>query len=186
VKDIPGFGTFHLAIADPPWSYKNSGCRGAAADQYATMTVDEICGLPVPDLMAKDSVLLLWATWPNLPEAFRVMASWDFTYITGFPWVKVTNVYRDLWDDVQIKVKYGVGFWARGTTEVVMIGRRGDVHPPDGGFIGLLSPNLRHSRKPDDLYAYADSIPGPRIELFARRPRPGYTAWGKEAPRVER
>ena len=73
---LSGFGTFRVAIADPPWSYKNSGCRGAAADQYSTMSIEDICSLPVGELMAKDSVLLLWATWPNLAEAFRVMAAW--------------------------------------------------------------------------------------------------------------
>ena len=39
-----------------------------------------------------------------------------------------------------------------------------------------------HSRKPDEQYELIESCsPGPYLELFARRPRPGWTVWGDEA-----
>ena len=46
--------------------------------------------------------------------------------------------------------------------------------------MGLISMRLEHSRKPDDLYHYAESLPGPYLELFARRARPGWDVWGNE------
>ena len=171
---------YGVILADPPWSYHNAGCRGAAADQYATMPLADICRLPIADLAASDSVLLCWATWPLLQEAMQVVKAWGFAYVTGFPWVKITGVYYDLWGKLQVTVPYGIGFWVRGATEPLLIGRRGDVHPPDTGPIGLLCENVEHSRKPDSIYEYAEAMPGPYIELFARRKREGWDAWGNE------
>jgi N6-adenosine-specific RNA methylase IME4 len=65
---------------------------------------------------------------------------------------------------------------------MVLIGRRGQVSPPDLGWVGLLSPNYYHSRKPDNLYQYAESLPGPYLEMFARRARSGWDVYGNEAP----
>ena len=78
---------YAVILADPPWAYRNAGCRGCAANQYPTMGVDDICALPVADLAANDCVLLLWATWPQLSEAMRVIVACGFRYVTGFPWV---------------------------------------------------------------------------------------------------
>lgn len=172
---------YAVILADPPWSYSNSGTRGAALNQYPAMTNDDILRLPVADHAADDSVLLLWATWPKLAEVcLNVITAWGFKYVTGFPWVKVTDVSRNLWGELQIKTPYGIGFWARGTSEPLLVARRGNPKPPPNGFIGLLSPNLAHSRKPDDIYEYAEAMPGPYLEMFARRRRRGWDAWGNE------
>ena len=45
---------------------------------------------------------------------------------------------------------------------------------------GLLAERMQHSRKPDSLHDVAETMPGPRLELFARRARPGWTVWGNE------
>lgn len=171
---------YGVILADPPWNYANAGCRGAAENHYSTMTVADICALPIGDLAASDCVLLEWCTWPQLQEGLQVMAAWGFTYITGFPWIKVTDVSKTLWGELTFEVPYGIGFWARGCTEFVLIGRRGNPKPPSDGFIGLLSPNLYHSRKPESLHHYAMSLPGPYVELFARRPYPGWDTWGNQ------
>ena len=44
------------------------------------MSIDELCALPVADLAATDSALFLWATFPQLPEALRLIREWGFTY----------------------------------------------------------------------------------------------------------
>lgn len=170
-----------VLIADPPWSYRNGGNRGAAERQYPTMGVDRICALGVSEIVADDCVLFLWATWPQLVEAMRVIEAWGFTYLTGLPWVKISGLPSiDLWGDLNVKPQYGVGYWVRGCTEPLLIARRGNVSPPDGGFVGLLSENFRHSRKPDNVYHIAEQLPGPYLELFCRRPRPGWLHWGNE------
>ena len=39
-----------------------------------------------------------------------------------------------------------------------------------------------HSRKPDEQYDLIEACsPGPRLELFARHPRDGWTVWGEES-----
>ena len=39
-----------------------------------------------------------------------------------------------------------------------------------------------HSRKPDEMYEVVEACsPGPFLEMFARYPREGWSAWGDEA-----
>ena len=53
------------------------------------MEIEELCALPVADLAAPDSALFLWATFPQLPEALRLIKAWGFTYKTvAFVWLK--------------------------------------------------------------------------------------------------
>jgi N6-adenosine-specific RNA methylase IME4 len=69
-------GEFAVIYADPAWSYRVWNKKGngrTAENHYPTMSVKEICALPVVDIAAKDSALFLWATFPNLPEAFEVI-----------------------------------------------------------------------------------------------------------------
>ncbi|MFX4501382.1 MT-A70 family methyltransferase, partial [Acinetobacter baumannii] len=49
--------------------------------------------------------------------------------------------------------------------------------------VNLLATRKReHSRKPDELYPIIEACsPGPRLELFARYPQPGWSVWGHEA-----
>ena len=70
-----------MIYADPPWRYTQKGLQGAAEKHYPTMGIDEICALPVADLAAPDSVLFLWATFPQLPEALRLINAWGFSTI---------------------------------------------------------------------------------------------------------
>jgi len=172
---------FGVILADPPWNYNNTGVEGSAAGQYQTMTDNEIASLPVAKIAADDSVLLLWATWPKLDVAIQIVNEWGFRYVTGFPWIKIESLGRSLFDDqIEIKPFYGVGFWVRGCSEPILIGRRGSPERPNFDYYGLLSPNLYHSRKPDDLYEYAESLNGPYLEMFARRKRTNWSSWGNE------
>ena len=42
-------------------------------------------------------------------------------------------------------------------------------------------PRRRHSEKPDEFFGLVEQIsPGPYLELFARRRRPGWDVWGNE------
>ena len=77
-----------MIYADPPWRYTQKGLQGAAEKHYPTMGIDELCTLPVADLAAPDSVLFLWATFPQLPEALRLIKAWGFTYKSvAFVWL---------------------------------------------------------------------------------------------------
>ena len=164
---------YGVVVADPPWPYRVSKGQGTAKDQYALMTDTDIYNMPVNELAKADAVLLLWGTWPKLPEALKTMSAWGFEYVTGFPWIKMTPSGHG--------INYGVGYWVRGCSEYIFIGRRGKVSAPRlEGFLGLMSPNLHHSRKPDDIYQIAEALPGPYLELFARRSRRNWHSFGNE------
>src|SRR5262245_11809438 len=72
--------TFPTIYADPPWAYRNLSSRGAATNHYSTLTLSEICSLPVGDLASADAHLHLWATTPLLEDALQVMRAWGFEY----------------------------------------------------------------------------------------------------------
>ena len=80
-----------MIYADPPWRYTQKGLQGAAEKHYPTMGIDEICALPVADLAAPDSVLFLWATFPQLPEALRLIC---LLATRGHPKRQAANVHQ--------------------------------------------------------------------------------------------
>lgn len=83
---------YGIIYADPPWKYAQKRLSGAAEHHYPTMSIEELCALPVADLAAEDSALFLWATFPQLPEALRLIKAWGFTYKTAaFVWLKLNK-----------------------------------------------------------------------------------------------
>ena len=131
------------------------------------MSISELCALPVADLAAKDSALFLWATFPQLPEALRLIQAWGFTYKSvAFVWLK-QNRKSPGWF-------YGLGFWTRGNAEVCLLATRGHQF--------IISPVREHSRKPEEAREKIVALMGdlPRVELFARQSPPGWDVWGNE------
>lgn len=182
---------YGVVVADPAWRYGNVGVNGAAEGHYladdatgrSTMSLDEIRALPVAALAADDAIMFLWTTWPLLEDAFSVVRAWDFEYVTGLPWIKIDGIPSiDLWGELSITPQYGTGWWTRGCSEPLLICRRGSPKSPRTDLVGLLSENFGHSRKPENVYHIAELLPGPYLELFARRRRDGWDAWGNQIP----
>lgn len=69
---------YELIYVDPPWRYRSGKVQGAAINHYATMSDEELYQLPVAEIAADNCVLLLWATFPKLPEALRLIEAWGF------------------------------------------------------------------------------------------------------------
>jgi N6-adenosine-specific RNA methylase IME4 len=120
----------------------------------------------------------LWVPNALIPEGLRVMAAWGFTYKTNLVWHKVR---RDGGPDGR-----GVGFYFRNVTELVLFGTRGKnarTLAPGRSQVNFFASRKReHSRKPDEQYPIIERCsPGPRIELFSRGRRDGWTCWGNEA-----
>lgn len=167
---------YQIIYADPPWRYDQKGLQGAAEEHYSTMSLEDICKLPVGSISAKDSILFLWATFPQLPAALRVISAWGFKYKTvAFLWLK-KNRKADSWF-------FGLGFWTRGNAEVCLLATRG--HPKRQSskiHQFIISPIEAHSKKPDIVRDKIVELAGdvPRIELFARQTTPGWDVWGNE------
>lgn len=179
--DAIGVQRFGTILADPPWRFINRTGKVAPEHRrlrrYETMTTPEIMALPVREISADQSHLYLWTPNILVPEAFKVMEAWGFTYKSMIVWHKVR---KDGGSDGR-----GVGFYFRNVTETVLFGVRGSLRTfqPGRRQVNLIATRKReHSRKPDELYPIIEACsPGPFLELFARYPRPGWTAWGDEA-----
>ena len=75
---------YSLIYADPPWTYNDKcadGKRGAGF-KYPTMTVADICRLPVWELAADSCLLAMWWVPTQPEEALQVMRSWGFRLMT--------------------------------------------------------------------------------------------------------
>jgi N6-adenosine-specific RNA methylase IME4 len=81
-----------------------------------------------------------------------------------------------------LRPTFGTGWWVRGCSEPILIAKRGQAKHPKVPHVGLLSERFAHSRKPDSVHELAEQHPGPYLELFARRARKGWDAWGNELP----
>jgi len=173
---------FATVLADPPWQFQNRTGKMAPEHKrlarYATMTLPEICALPVASVAAETAHLYLWVPNALLPEGLKVMENWGFSYKSNIIWYKIR---KDGGPD-----RRGVGFYFRNVTEVLLFGVRGkNARTLQQGRTqeNIISTKKReHSRKPDEQYTLIEGCSnGPRLEMFARGPRLGWTVWGNQA-----
>ncbi len=173
---------FATILADPPWRFQNSTGKVAPEhkrlSRYPTLSLDDICGLPVEGIAAETAHLYLWVPNALLPEGLEVMKAWGFSYKSNLIWHKVR---KDGGSDGR-----GVGFYFRNVTEVILFGVRGKnarTLAPGRSQVNMLQTRKReHSRKPDEQYALIEACStGPRLELFGRGVRKGWAVWGNQA-----
>lgn len=194
-QDLRGFlngEKFATVMADPPWRFTNRTGKIAPEHKrlarYPTMTMDEICELPVAEHLEDTAHCYLWVPNALLPEGLRVLQAWGFDYKSHIVWEKIR---KDGGPDGR-----GVGFYFRNVTEMLLFGTRGkgartlkpgrrqvnviQAAEPDGDL--LKTRKREHSRKPDEQYEIIESCSwGPFLELFGRGVREGWTVWGNQA-----
>lgn len=164
---------YPIIYADPPWRYENppiGATSRAIENHYPTMSLEEICGLPISELSSPDALLYLWATAPKLAECLKVIEAWGFEYRTNM-----------VWD----KEKIGMGYHARNQHEILLIAKRGSIPPPAPGTQPssvYREARTEHSKKPVFYYQMIEAAyPSlPKIELFARSQRIGWDVWGNQ------
>lgn len=175
---------YDVILADPPWHFRNYSAdepgkihnRSRGANKhYPTIVTDDLCKLQVPS--ANNSVLFMWACWPTLPDAIKVIESWGFEYKTlAWVWIKANKTGWGFFE--------GMGYYTRANSEPCLLATRGNLPKPSNRSIMALiySPVQQHSKKPDDQYRKIEALyPGKNyLELFARRTRPGWHVWGNE------
>jgi N6-adenosine-specific RNA methylase IME4 len=173
---------FRTVLADPPWQFQNKTGKIAPEHRrlrrYATMTLDEICALPVASVVEEPAHLYLWVPNALLPDGIRVLTAWGFTYKSNVVWHKIR---KDGGSDGR-----GVGFYFRNVTELILFGVRGKnarTLQPGRTQVNMLQSRKReHSRKPDEQYRVIESCSrGPYLELFSRGCRDGWVTWGDQA-----
>jgi N6-adenosine-specific RNA methylase IME4 len=170
-----------VIYADPPWPWETFGplgrIRSCADHHYPLAALDEIKALPVAPLAAEDTALLMWGTWPRLPDVLETIKAWGFVYKTNaFVWIKQTS---------DSGLHTGMGYYTRSNSEFCLLATRGsplrlakDIHQV------VMAPVGEHSAKPEEVRRRIERlIAGPYLELYGRKPVPGWTVWGNEIPR---
>jgi len=203
---------FGLIVSDPPWEMRDklkmSKVKRGAAAQYDVLNPKDIINLDVKSIAEDEAVLALWVPSAMLEDGLLAMKNWGFSYKQTWIWVK-TKIYPFSSfikaikqgmsvDDFKEAIKgfdlnsilnFNMGSLFRQTHEVCLIGVRGRVgkfrknKAQRSVFIGPALP--KHSEKPEELQDRLDKMfpdMGNRLEMFARRERPGYVCVGYECP----
>src|SRR3990167_934679 len=168
-------GKYNIIYADPPWRYFEDGLKNQS-QHYNTMSLEDICALPISELAADDCILFMWVTFPLLDSFMDVLRCWGFEYSTvGFVWAKSTKDKKGF--------AFGLGAWTRSNAEICVIGRRGTIPRQDASISQIIyEPVGEHSAKPAIVREKIVQLVGdiPRIELFARTKTEGWDVWGNE------
>lgn len=171
---------FGAIYADPPWTfrvYSGKGKSRSAENHYDTMDQAgiEALGEHVTRLATKDCALFLWCVMPQIPEALRVIKAWGFTYKTAaFTWVKLNKSDKGFF--------YGMGYWTRSNVEICLLATKGSPKRQAKDVEQLIVEKVgRHSAKPETVAERIERlVPGPYLEMFARRQRKNWTTWGND------
>lgn len=175
--------SFDFAMVDCPWSFKawsEAGKVEKAADaHYSTMSMDDLAALPVADLGRGDAIFWVWATHPMIDQQIALCRRWGLNFVTTGVWVKTT---------VNGKLAFGTGYRLRCASEPFIICTLGKPESVRTIRTAFLAPIGRHSEKPDEAYSIAEQMMPQalrRADIFSRRSRPGWTAWGDEAGKFD-
>ena len=174
-----GFRAGVIAI-DPPWPLAGWSERAnrRVTDHYETLPLDEIKALPVKALAAENCAVLCWVTWPLMPVWASVLEAWGVTFSAlAFDWVKLNANSEGL--------HWGTGHGTHANSEPCICARIGSPLRLDEGVHSvIMAPVGAHSEKPQEAYRRIERLyGGPRFEMFARKPREGWTTWGNEIER---
>lgn len=191
--EIVTHSKYKTIVADPPWQVKAGRDLGGYVVkdggqvfdethqktrdlEYPSMSVDEICALPVAGLAEENAHLYIWTINRYVEDTYRVARAWGFQPSTMLVWAKTP-------------FGGGLGGTFGISTEFVLFCRRGTL-PAKKRVTGTWwnwkrqynsEGKPQHSAKPEAFQNMVESVsPGPYLEMFARRKRHGWAAWGNE------
>ena len=171
---------YRVIYADPPWKYGQNRYqerrKGLSPDhKYPVMSTKDICELPVSNLADDDCALFVWTTDAHLQDCMKVISAWGFEYRTiAFVWVKRYP---------SGKPRVLVAPWTLKSTEICLLGIKGSPKRASKNIRALIEAEVKQdSQKPDEAHERIEKMFGEvsRLELFARRPRNGWSVFGNE------
>lgn len=202
---------FRIITGDPAWKFKDKlpGAGRGAAKNYRVDSEAEIAGVLGVELarldasLSLDAVLFLWRVSSQVPLAYRIARAWGFEDKSELVWIKTRDSGKD---------HIGMGRTVRNSHETCIIATRGrplrksksirswfkapvPTHGasycgPNGEWCVEPEEHKRgriiHSAKPHRFFEIVEELygRGPYLELFGRRPRPGWTVTGDQMPRA--
>jgi N6-adenosine-specific RNA methylase IME4 len=175
---------YHTISIDVPWPERGGGKIKRGADRhYDLLHVRDV----VPTIRgsgmfnpAFNSHLYFWVTNNYLVAGIDIIEELGFRYITTITWAKA---------------HFGIGQYFRGQTEHLLFAVRGKglalrrAHTDVKNISTLLTADWErdsagkviHSAKPEAAYQLMETCsPEPRLDMFARKCRPGWDVWGNE------
>jgi N6-adenosine-specific RNA methylase IME4 len=190
VRNIPTLdvttGLFRCVVIDPPWpmeKIEREERPGQVAPlDYPTMPVfctDHGDDCQTIECVVREQLqnaadgdgchLYVWTTHRFLPDTLKLFERWGASYQCLMTWRKNVGITPFSW-------MYD--------TEHVVFGRLGSLKLKQLGLrLSFDAPVAGHSVKPDVFFdRVLAASPEPRLEMFARRKRDGFTVWGNEVP----
>lgn len=162
---------YQVIVADPPWQIAKIRKRvrpNQVKMDYPMMSLEQVAALPVSELADDVCTLFLWTIDKYLYSSRAILEAWGFNYHLTMAWDKTNGLAM---------------FGFNRQTEFILVGFKGkhDAYPSRKTVrTSFTARSPFHSAKPDEFYAMLDVLPGSRIDLFARRRRPGWDVWGNE------
>lgn len=172
VPDTLPQGRFQVVIADFPFDYGSSRNATSNADpkhHYPTMPLADIAALRIGDILADDALLMLWSPSMFLADVIEMLPAFGCRYHSTATWSKKRGVV-------------GAGLLRQSSEFLVLAVRGGGLGKPLRQLPSVFEEKTHgHSTKPETPLVWVEeAFPHveARCELFARRPRKGWTAWG--------
>lgn len=184
---------YQVIYADPPWETRNvrtgGSMKSGARAKYPTMSTQELCEMPVRDLIDDESILIMWWLASMPTDAIQIGHAWGFK--------KFLNMNALVWGKLTKhgKKHVGMGFGTRASTESALIMYNGSITNliQDRSQLNYFEAKMPvgedgkyiHSAKPEEAYTKVEALVGdvPRLELFARcdKKREGWDVFGNQA-----
>jgi N6-adenosine-specific RNA methylase IME4 len=176
-------GRYRVLEVDCPWPYRDRPPSGSGSDEnFPTMTIEELCALPIAAHTTEDAAMGFWVPAPllydpcgsdsEIPGPLQVIRAWGFE-----PKAQM------IWD----KQEHNYGHYVSVRHELFIICTRGSCTPDRltpmlDSIISVKPPSRAHSAKPPDFrQALMRLCDGPYLQLFASEPVEGWTCWGNDA-----
>jgi N6-adenosine-specific RNA methylase IME4 len=172
---LPGRGPYRCIVVDLPWPYElcDEDPSHRAIRPYPTMSIEQMCKLPIGEIMHADVVLWMWI--PNFELVhgahLPILQAWDLEPKTLVTWGKDKMAHGD-W--LRAKSEHCI-MCVRGKPTIVLTNQT----------TLLLAPMRGHSVKPREFYDLVESLcPAPRYaDLFSRyQHNDKWDCHGDEAP----
>lgn len=172
---------YDLILADPPWKQSKGGKKSVRANSSGRPLDYQVCTLEeieehlkaAVSLTGGNSILFLWTIDKYLFEAQEIAERLGYKLHARLIWNKVTGI------PAAFTVRYGheyLLYMYKGKLRPVALEERGKIHTV---FTERVQ---RHSQKPEISFDIIERLypTEKKIELYARRPRPGWDCWGNE------
>jgi N6-adenosine-specific RNA methylase IME4 len=174
-------GDFDLILSDPAWKQSKGGKKNVRPKSsgeeliYTTITLEEIEEIQkqVRDMSKENHILFLWTIDKYLHESEQMIARLGYKLHARMIWNKVTGI------PAAFTVRYGheyLLYCYYGKLTPVAKDERGKIHT-------VFTEQVKeHSQKPEISYRIIERLypDAKKIELYCRRKRQGWSAWGNE------